>query len=128
MDGICSAVMDKIKALGTCGRYFIISADEFLEEFPEGAERSEAQLKKALKNLSSEGYVDIKYSSGNMYCIAVIKNYVPEQSPPPLPAAEKAEPKEKAVNPNAAAFWAAFAGGAAGGIVTALICLLFLLC
>lgn len=127
MDGICSAVMDKIKALGTCGRYFIISADEFLEEFPEGAERSEAQLKKALKNLSSEGYVDIKYSSGNMYCIAVIKNYVPEQSPPPLPA-EKAEPKEKAVNPNAAAFWAAFAGGAAGGIVTALICLLFLLC
>ena len=127
MDGIYSAVMNKIKALGATGRYFIVSTDEFLEEFPEDAECDEAELKKALENLKANGYLDIRYSSGNMYCVAALKNYIPteESRPAPSHTQESAKPLKTS---HMFIFWAAFAGGAAGGIVTALISLLFILC
>ena len=127
MDGICSAVLNKINALGAAGRYFIVSADEFLEEFPEGAERDDAELKKAIKDLVSGGYIDVKYSSGNMYCVALLRNYVPEPDVPTT-AITVSNSTESAKTSHRSLFWAAFAGGAAGGIVTVLISLLFLLC
>ena len=125
MDGICCAVMNKINALGPNGRYFIISADEFLEAFPEGCERTEEELSRALKSLASDGYIEIKYSSGNMYCAAAVKNYCPAASP--VPSAKKNEPEKVRYAFFAPPFWAAFLGGAASGILTALVCLLFLL-
>lgn len=126
MDGICGAVMEKINALGSPGRYFVISADEFLEEFPEGAERSAEELENALKSLYSEGYIDVKYWGGNMFCVAALKDYErPEAPPPPREVSPKPADGEKfRVSP----FWAAFLGGAAGGILTALASFLFLLC
>lgn len=126
MDGICGAVMGKINALGPNGRYFIISEDEFLEEFPEGAQRTGEELSRALAELAAAGYIEIKYSSGNMYCVAAVKNYpLPSAGLSVPPRAAKREEKSRAAS---AVFWAAFAGGAAGGIVAALFCLLFLLC
>ena len=119
MDGICGAVLKKIEALGTVGRYFIVSEEEFLECFPEGAERSGTELKKALESLAADGFIDVKYSGGGMFCVALIKNYVPE---------EPAETEKRKPNPYYPLFFYAFAGGAAGGIVTALFALLFLLC
>lgn len=127
MDGICGAIMDKIKALGSFGRYFIVTADEFLDEFPEGAERSEAELKKALEFLYSGGYIDVKYSSGNLFCVAALKNYECPKPSSPLPRATAEREKVKE-NKRISPFWAAFMGGAAGGILTALLSLLFLLC
>lgn len=122
MDGICCAVMEKIKALGTFGRYFVISAEEFKEAFPEGADRSDATLKNALGLLYEGGYIDVRYSGENMYCVAALKEYAPRRT------AEDTVRKTagaKSVSP----FWAAFAGGAAGGVLTALLSLLiFLLC
>lgn len=123
MDGICGAVFGKIKALGAYGRYFVISAEEFLEDLPDGERANIAELDKALKSLASEGYIDIKYSGGSMYCVAALKNYEP-QLPPVAVNADTYVKKSQ----NASLFWAAFAGGAAAGIATALICLLFLLC
>lgn len=125
MDGICGAVMEKIKALGPSGRYFVVSADEFLDEFPEGAERSEAGLKRAIKSLCAEGYIDVKYSGGNLFCVAALKNYIPETPPPQkdLPIKDGSKPCKRVW-----CFWAAFLGGAAGGILAALASFLFLLC
>ena len=127
MDGVCGAIMDKIKALGSFGRYFVVSADEFLEEFPEGTERSVTELNKALKALYTGGYIDVKYSSGNMYCVAALKNYEYRKNSA-IPQKEVRESGKIEASKRISPFWAAFFGGAAGGILTALISLLFLLC
>lgn len=126
MDGICSAVLNKIYALGVVGRYFVISADEFFEAFPEDGKRDEVELKRALKSLSTEGYIDIKYSSGNMYCVALLKAYTEEAPTPPEEDElngwdEFDEYPQVQKNAYMSAFWAAFAGGALGsGIIGAI--------
>lgn len=121
MDVICSAVLNKIYALGTPGRYFVISADEFFESFPEDGKRDEAELKKALKSLSSNGYIDIKYSSGNMYCVALLKEYVEEETALPPDGDDGFddfyEPQITVKTANVWTFWSAFAGGALGSAV-----------
>lgn len=123
MDGICSAVLNKLYALGEAGRYFIVSKDEFFEEFPEDAKRDEAELKRALKSLLSLGYIDIKYSSGDMYCVSLLKTVQPEALP------SETEPKIcEQKTPALPQFLAAFAGGIVGGVLTAIICLIFLIC
>ena len=83
MDGICSAILNKIYALGTPGRYFVISSEEFFENFPEDGKRDEAELKRALKVLTADGYIDVKYSSGSMYCVALLKEFTQEEPAPP---------------------------------------------
>lgn len=125
MDGICSAVLNKIYALGVPGRYFVISADEFLEAFPEDGKRDIAELKRALKNLSANGYIDIKYSSGNLYCVALLKEYAEEVIEPPPPdetgLEEHCKPDKIQKTAYVSIFWAAFLGGALGsGIIGAI--------
>ena len=130
MDGICSAVLNKINALGTAGRYFVVSADEFFDAFPENFRRDEVELKKALKSLVSDGYIDIKYSSGNMYCVALLKTYTEEDAAPPagddgFNELYQTEPQKNARYP---AFWAGFAGGALGSAVIGAIAWIVSLC
>lgn len=131
MDGICSAVLNKIYALGAVGRYFVISSDEFIEAFPEDGKRDEPELRRALKKLSADGYIDIKYSSGNMYCVALLKVYTEEETPPP----PSDDGFEKLYEPAAlhktayvSAFWSAFLGGALGSGLISAIALIIGLC
>lgn len=121
MDQVSRAVLNKIYALGGVGRYFIISAEEFFDSFPEDSARDDGALKDALKELQRTGYIDMRYSGGDMYCVALLKAYEPEPTPPP-PTCERPEvlPPQPAINIRAV-FWAAFLGGAAGGFCTALI-------
>lgn len=132
MDGICSAVLNKIYALGAPGRYFVMSSDEFFEAFPEDCNRDENQLKKALKSLSADGYIDIKYSSGNMYCVALLKVYTEEKAPPPPLAddglEEYYEPEKLQKSAYRSAFWAGFLGGALGSALICAIALVIVLC
>lgn len=121
--------MNKICALGAPGRYVVISADEFFEDFPEGGEKSSAELKKALKTLITDGYIDVKYSGGEMICVCPLKNYVPE--PPALPDDEIA-PDFSAQYDGAAKIStipilvAALTGGIIGGAVgSAIVSLIF---
>ena len=127
MDGICSAILNKIYALGSVGRYYIISSDEFFDAFPVDAERDETELKKSLQSLVTEGYIDIKYSSGNMYCVALLRNFLPEEEP--LCAEMPTEVITEKIEARGKPFWAALAGGAIGGVLggtlTALFALLF---
>ena len=123
MDGICSAVLNKIYALGTPGRYFVISSDEFFDAFPEDCARDEGQLKKALRGLSADGYVDIKYSSGNMYCVALLK-VIPEEQPQEDDFEDCYEPELMQKTAHVSAFWSAFLGGALGSGVIGAIALI----
>ena len=80
MDRICGAVFDKIRSISPVGRYVIIAEDEFLEAFPEGANADGAELDRALTALRNGGYIDVKYSRGDMYCVAAVKEYEEETS------------------------------------------------
>lgn len=128
MDGICRAVLDKIYALGAPGRYFIISDDEFFENFPDDAKQDTAALKKALKTLTDSGYTDIRYSGNGLHCIALLKlPPVTEEIPTP-PNIPQTDEKTIHVPTFKAAFIGGAIGGTVGGAITALLSLLFLLC
>ena len=78
MDRICGAVLNKIHALSPAGRYVIIDEEELYDAFPEGSTRSFDELKKTLTYLLKQGYIDVKYSRGEIYCIAPLKRYEEE--------------------------------------------------
>ncbi len=125
MDGISSAVLEKLCALGDPGRYFVLSEEDFFEAFPEGCARDGAALKRAVDGLAAEGYIDVKYSCGNMYCAALIKPYeecaeAENEAAEPLPERGKTE--------HISAFWGALAGGALGSAVVSAVWLLINLC
>ena len=75
-----------------CGAVRYIAEDEFYEAFPDGSERTYDELNRALSALRSGGYIDLKYSRGDMYCVAPLKRYVEEELPV---AFVPAEPKRK---------------------------------
>lgn len=118
MDRVSNAILEKISSLASIGRYVIIAEDEFFECFPDGCEKSGTELKKALKNLINAEYIDMKYSNGNMYCVAPVKRYVPELTVTE-PKRDDPPAVKKAFNANP--FWAAFAGGALGSLIISLL-------
>lgn len=113
MDRICSAVLDRIFALSPVGRYVIIAEDEFLETFPEDSEKTYDELNRALYTLAEGGYIDLKYSRGDMYCVAPLKKFIEK----PEPVASE-EPKKKRLD---FIFFSAFAGGALGSLIVSVI-------
>ncbi len=119
MDRICIAVLEKICSLAAAGRYVVFSEDELFETFPEDAQKSDSVLKNTLKSLKEQGYIDLKYSSGNLYCIAPVKKYEPEQEPAPLPVPVQEESGSPTVKPYLT-FLAAFLGAAAGSLLVSL--------
>ena len=128
MDRICNAVLEKICAAAPLGRYVIISEDEFFEDFPEDCEKSETELKKALRSLVSGGFIDLRYSSGDLYCAAPLKKYEP--APDPSPSAEEItevvyEPEKPKIKGYVFSFLAAFCGGALGSFIAGLIAAAF---
>ena len=114
MDRICGAVLNKIHALSPAGRYVIVDEDELYDAFPEGEIKSFDTLKKSLTLLIKQGYIDVKYSRGEVYCIAPLKRYEEEII--------IEEPEEKVsrfrLDP---VLISAFAGSALGSLVIALI-------
>ena len=113
MDRICGAVLNKIHALSPAGRYVIIDEDELFDAFPEGSEKSFDELKRSLTALIKSGYIDVKYSRGEMYCIAPLKRYEPE-------IAEQHEEKVKRFRFDPVLV-SAFAGSALGSLIISLI-------
>ena len=118
MDRICIAVLEKILSLSALGRYVVFSEDELLDFFPDGEEKKESVLKDALKALKEDGFIDLKYSSGNLFCIAPLKEYTPL---PELPlTAEKPAEEKKPEKSGFKEFMWAFAGGALGSLIVGL--------
>lgn len=114
MDRICSALLSKLHALSPTGRYVIIDGDDLFDVFPDGGEKSYSELNKSLNSLCKEGYIDVKYSRGETYCIAPLKRYeeVPEVE------VYDADEGRKRLDP---VFISAFAGGALGSLIISLI-------
>ena len=112
MDRICGAVLNKIHALSPAGRYVIIDEDELFDAFPDGSERSFEELKRSLTILIKQGYIDVKYSRGEMYCIAPLKSYEEETVYEPQPEVRRF------FDP---VLLSAFAGGALGSLIISLI-------
>lgn len=111
--------MAVLKRAGSDGGYAIVSEDEFFEAFPEGAQRTRAELTRALDILAAEGYIDMRYSGGGLFCLSALKS-----APDPVVCADEpqsdaveAAPKPRGIS----AFWAAFLGGAAGSFIVSLI-------
>lgn len=114
MDRICGAILNKIHALSPTGRYVIIDGDELFDAFPEGSEKSFNELKRTLSQLCKEGYIDVKYSRGETYCVAPLKAYEEEITVEEYPE----ENRRFRVDP---VFVSAFAGGALGSLLISLI-------
>ena len=114
MDRICGAVLDRIHALSPAGRYVIIDEDEIFEAFPDGSDKTYDELERVLSVLRYGGYIDLKYSRGDMYCVAPLKEYVEEQSLPPATIEERKQRTD-------IVFFSAFAGGALGSLIISLI-------
>ncbi len=89
MDRICGAVLNRIHSLSPAGRYLVIDEDELLEAFPDEAEKTFDELKRVLTTLCKGGFIDVKYSRGELYCIAPLKEYT---EPPAAPEPAEAEP------------------------------------
>ncbi len=121
MDRICESVFQKICSLAPLGRYVIISEDEFWEVFPEESERNETELDKALKKLISDRFIDVKYSGGDMFCVAPLKNY--ENAQPISVEPQTAQQDEKPLKRQSAlkVFFAALIGGALGSFIISLV-------
>ena len=113
MDRICGAVLNKIHALSPAGRYVIVDEDELYEAFPDGEEKSFDELKRSLGLLIKQGYIDVKYSRGDIYCIAPLKKY--EEEVPEEPFEEVRRFRFDPV------LISAFAGGALGSLIISLI-------
>ena len=114
MDRICGAVLNKIHALSPAGRYVIIDEDELYDAFPEGFEKSFDELKRSLGVLIKQGYIDVKYSRGEIYCIAPLKRY--EEAEPAFEPEE--EVRRFRLDP---VLVSAFAGSALGSLIISLI-------
>lgn len=120
MDRICCAVLEKILSLAPIGRYVVISEDEFFEAIPQDVENAEQELKKALKALAQSGYIDVKYSSGNLFCTAPLKKF----EEPPKQDIQPTVPTVPEVKKDRAPilmFLSAFAGGVTGGLLITLL-------
>ncbi len=114
MDRICGAVLDKIFSVSPAGRYAIIAEDEFFEAFPEGSDRTCEELERVLSDLKDEGFIDLKYSRGDMYCVAPLKEYLGERQ-----GISAADGKKKFKTDFV--FISAFLGGALGSLIISLI-------
>ena len=113
MDKISGAILERIHSLSPAGRYVIIAEDEFLDSFPEGSERSYDELDRALTSLKNSGYIDLKYSRGDMYCVAPLKDYFEPQAPAPEPVIKK-----RRID---GVFLSAFFGSALGCLLVSLV-------
>lgn len=123
MEEICTTLSAQLYQAGT-GGYKIYYEEELLDALPEDM-RNRETLEAALKNLTAGGYIDVKYARGSAFCICCNKKYEPA---PEQPAADATD-EETAVAPvpslpkrvYAAMALCAFAGGAVGGCVAAVL-------
>ncbi|MGN1373101.1 MAG: hypothetical protein ACI4VK_03520 [Candidatus Coproplasma sp.] len=119
MDDILLALSSLLESSGTDG-YKIFYEDELIEVFPDDL-RNRETLEAALKKLTSDGYIDVKYARGEVFCIAVLKKY---EQPEEVGNDCKEVLPAKPVNANSVYIYAAvaaFLGGMIGGCITAII-------
>lgn len=120
MEEICtklSAILGKDGAKG----YGIFYEEELLDALPDDM-RNRETLEAALKNLQSGAYIDVKYARGDAFCIASLKRYKPAEKETTVECGATTcttPPLSKKIYAVIAV--CAFAGGALGGCVAAIV-------
>ena len=119
MDEVCRAIFYKVKNACTGGAAVFDYGE--LAGAVEGEELSADKVDGAVKKLCSEGFLDIKYARGNLYCLAPIKE--PEtETAPEEPSPTVVEVKQKFSLKCALMYCAAaLVGGAAGSAIASAI-------
>lgn len=118
MDTINREILAKINSSAQMGVYIILSEEDIKEAL--GTQVDGEAIQKACKELYSDGYIDLKYSGGGMFCVAPLKEFVEEPDPEP----EIFEDEQEVVvvkTGKVTAFFAALIGGALGSLITSLI-------
>lgn len=96
--------------------YEIFSDEDFLGLYPAALGVKKEEIARTVKQLSSEGYIDVRYAEGGTYCLSVLekgRKYEVEEKPLTV----RFNPF-RALSP---VFLPAFLGGAFGGFSAALI-------
>ena len=118
LDKRTSALLQSINDFCSSGTYKIFSEEDFLSAFPEKWGVTAEALAQMLDYLSENGYINVKYSGGGMYCIC------------PLPLGRgycelEAEIRSECVLQlkyfMSAAFFGSFAGSVLGVLIFAVI-------
>lgn len=121
LDKRTSALLQSINDFCSSGTYKIFSEEDFLSAFPEKWGVTAEALAQMLDYLSENGYINVKYSGGGMYCIC------------PLPLGrgyceQEAEKQQRCVLQlkyfMSAAFFGSFAGSVLGVLIFAVIYLI----
>lgn len=121
LDKRTSALLQSINDFCSSGTYKIFSEEDFLADFPQQWGVTAESLGQMLDYLSENGYINVKYSGGGMYCIC------------PLPLGrgyceQEAEKRSDCVAQlkyfMSAAFFGAFAGAVLGALVFAVVFLI----
>lgn len=117
MDTINRGILAKINSDAQKGRYIILSEEEISEAV--GLRADGETVQKACKELYKDGYIDLKYSGGGMFCVAPLKDI---EEPLPEPEIKEAE-SEITVKKTGATwvFFASLIGGALGSIIASFI-------
>ena len=118
LDKRTSALLQTITDFCSSGTYKIFSEEDFLAAFPERWGVTAESLCQMLDYLSENGYINIKYSGGGMYCICPLplgRGYCEQE------ADKKSECILQLKYFMSAAFFGSFAGAVLGALVFALI-------
>lgn len=119
MDEICSAILGRINELCCVGNFIILEEDELYACFPDGAERTRANLESALRKLKAGGFIELRYDRGDVFCLSPLRKQEKIQEEP---ATADKRPDMKYWAAGAAVLAAAaLAGGFMGGIAAGLI-------
>ncbi|MDE5765975.1 MAG: hypothetical protein K2I17_02255 [Clostridia bacterium] len=124
MEEICTNLSAQLCDAGT-GGYKIYYEEELLDALPEDM-RNRETLEAALKNLTGGGYIDVKYARGSTFCICSFKKYEPvvKEQPETEETTDTVEVLSAPSIPKkfyAISALCAFAGGAVGGCVAAVL-------
>ena len=120
MNTICLNLLNKIKKSGR-GGYAILSLEELSECVPADEPVSFDDISQAIATLEEQKYIDIKYSRGDMYCVAALKD-CPLDDGGVIPEVVKAANEVNDGRLYAICAALAFAGGFLGSFI---VCIIF---
>lgn len=79
MNTLSLNILNKIKE-SSGGGYVVLSLDELSECIPADEPISFDDISAAVEELAEQKYIDIKYSRGDLYCVAAMKDYALDES------------------------------------------------
>lgn len=122
MDKLTSSILAIVNSQ-TGGAYKVMEAKDFIDALPEKSKTDETGVSNALQYLSERGFVDIRYSDRDTYCVCSLpKGRTFEESS----GAEKTRGRRGVRGQWLGAFFGALAGAFAGSFLAGLLFLMLL--